>query len=263
MLFSSLFLAIACVIAAPDVSLDDEMVPRVNQTQFSSIPSDLRGLRYCEFIPMFRYWFDLRSEIYNTVSFNLTQIGCNTCPKTEWNALLQKDGLAKKYAAMLVKLNGPRYFLMNRISYNGVLLNGTSIQETKTIQVGGIQMKKWSHIRTKIWEGSYGTHLYTDNAIHRPTIWMYNAGAALFSLHAPNGDRYVMHSYSQIVDKKLAEKDLFNLGSRLKMPKGWKYMVSKLNNTLELSSQGLAYVITDDFYNSYQKVTHLINHMYL
>jgi hypothetical protein len=46
--------------------------------------------------------------------------------------------------------------------------------------------------------------------------------------------------------------DLETLGARLMLPEGWTYQARRLDADLELKADGLAYVINDDFYNSYQ-----------
>ena len=47
--------------------------------------------------------------------------------------------------------------------------------------------------------------------------------------------------------------DLAQLAARLKLPDGWKYTVQTLTQDLVLQAQGKAYVIQDNFYNSYQR----------
>jgi hypothetical protein len=62
-----------------------------------------------------------------------------------------------------------------------------------------------------------------------------------------------MQSYSQIADPNLSMNDLAQLAPRLKLPDGWKYTVKTLTQDLVLQAQGKAYVIQDNFYNSYQR----------
>ena len=64
-----------------------------------------------------------------------------------------------------------------------------------------------------------------------------------------------MQSYAQIVDPPLTIDDLETLGVRLELPEGWGYQARVLTDDSELIADGLAYVINDDFGNSYQKVT--------
>jgi hypothetical protein len=66
-----------------------------------------------------------------------------------------------------------------------------------------------------------------------------------------------MQSYAQIVDPSLNINNLDSLGERLKLPQGWKYQVKILNKDSKLKADGIAYVLQDDFQNSYQKQTNL------
>jgi hypothetical protein len=45
-----------------------------------------------------------------------------------------------------------------------------------------------------------------------------------------------MQSYSQIIDPILTQQQLLTLGSRLKLPKGWKYQNRLLDSDLEMNS---------------------------
>ncbi len=64
-----------------------------------------------------------------------------------------------------------------------------------------------------------------------------------------------MQSYAQIADPSLSISDLENLGSRLELPKGWSYRTRVLTEDSRLRANGVAYVINDNLYDSYQKVT--------
>ena len=64
-----------------------------------------------------------------------------------------------------------------------------------------------------------------------------------------------MQSYSLEVDKSLDVAGLANLGSKLKLPKGWKYEVKMLDKEMAVRNSGAkAYVLQDDLRNSYQKL---------
>ena len=64
-----------------------------------------------------------------------------------------------------------------------------------------------------------------------------------------------MQSYAQIVDPDLTIEDLSTLGDRLSPPEGWTYGIRTLEEDFLLDSAGLAYVINDDYDNSYQRTT--------
>ncbi len=222
------------------VAQGNPSIPAVTQTQFLAPRADWRNLRYCEVIPVFRVWFTLPVEVYNT-------IGLNDCPSDVW-AKLEAEQLAKQFNAQVVKLNGPRYWVLNKLIGSGATADG------KIVDFGGIQMKLVAKLETNIWQGSVGDLFYTENQVKRNTVFTYNAGNMVYELISPRQEIYRMQSYSQIKDNKLSIDDLEQLGQRLNLPSGWTYQVRVLKNISELKADSLAFVINDDFYNSYQKV---------
>jgi hypothetical protein len=108
---------------------------------------------------------------------------------------------------------------------------------------------------TKIREGTVGEEFYVPNEVQRDTVYTYKAGKPVYELTSPEGDVYIMQSYAQIKDKDLTIDDLASLASRLSLPEGWTYTTRALTEDYELVTNGLAYVINDDLYNSYQRHT--------
>jgi hypothetical protein len=76
----------------------------------------------------------------------------------------------------------------------------------------------------------------------------------VFELMSPDGSVWVMQSYAQIADKTLTYKQLASLGAELSLPTGWTYRSVTLQTTLDLNSNGLATVVNDNLYDSYQKM---------
>lgn len=181
----------------------EQTVPEVTQTQFLTPPDDNRDFRYCEIIPVFRRGATFHVEVYNTH-------GLNDCPADLWNEL-EEETMAEAYDAAAVKINGPRYFVHNKISGGGETAKG------KIADFGGIEMKLVAKIETKVWEGTVGDTLYTDNEVQRTTTYLYKAGNMVYELTSPDGDVYRMQSYSQIVDPTLTIDDLGTLGERLEL----------------------------------------------
>lgn len=234
-------LAISAMALLPNCGGGPQAVPATTATQSMPVPDDLRNVRYCEVIPVFKDGTTLNVEVYNT-------LGLNDCPADAWQKL-DAEKMAEQYGAKVVKLNGPRYWVINKLVGGGATANG------KVADFGGIQMALRATLQTKIWEGSVGEKLYTPNEVHRTTVYTYRAGNMVYELVAPNGDVYMMQSYAQMADPKLTIADLENLGSRLKLPQGWTYRARTLDADVQLEANGLAYVINDDLYNAYQRVT--------
>lgn len=204
------------------------------------LPADLRDYRYCEIIPVFRHGLTYRVEVYNT-------LGLNDCPADLW-AKVDGETLKKQYGAVAVKINGPRYWLMNSIVAAGTTAAG------KVVDFGGIEMSLRGTLETKIWQGTVGDKFYTPNEVHRTTVYVYQKNNRVYELTSPEGDVYRMQSYAQIADPTLIIADLETLGARLDLPKGWTFQSRVLTEDSDLKANGLAYVINDNLYNAYQKV---------
>ena len=234
LIFSLAFVLTACGGVAATI-------PAVTPSQSMPVPADLRNFRYCEVMPVFQSGLTLNIEVWNTT-------GLNDCPADLW-AKLDANALAKQYSASLVKLNGPRHWLFNKVTA------GSATAAGKFADFGGIEMKQLATLQLYIWQGSVGSTFYTPNKVDRTTVFTYGAGNQIYQLISPDGDTYVMQSYAQIVDPNLTINDLNTLGERLNLPKDWKYQARTLDADLELTANGVAYVLQDDLQNSYQKMT--------
>jgi epoxide hydrolase 4 len=202
--------------------------------------TDFRNLRYGEVLTVTQDFLKLKVKVFNT-------IGLNDCPAALWDRLDAK-ALAAETGAKLVKLNGPRYWVLDRITGSGISAAG----EKKNF--GGIEMQFRAGLDTWIWQGSIGDRFYAPNAVGRDTVYFYKAGLPVYELVSDKGEVYRMQSYSQIVDKKLSMEDLAGLGSRLKLPAGWTYRVRVLDADSRLESNGLAQVVNDELFDTYQLV---------
>ena len=204
-----------------------------------SIPPDLRNVRYCEVITIDRERLTFHVAVYNT-------LGLNFCPAEQW-ATLDGRALAKQLDVSRVKLNGPRYWTIDGIEASGATKAG------KIASFGGIGMVERATLTTKLWQGTVGDRFYKPNKVARTTVFHYRAGRPVYELLSPGGDVYMMQSYAQIVDPKLSADDLAGLGARLKLPKGWTFRTRVLDADYALKADGVAYVINDNLYNSYQR----------
>ena len=202
---------------------------------------ELRDVRYCEIIPVTRKGNKLTAWVYNT-------LGLNDCPAAEWDALTEEQ-VNEAYGSVSAKLNGPRYWVIDKLVATGSSTTG------ERFTFGGIEMELRADIDTELREGTVGEEFYVPNEVQRDTVYTYKAGRPVYELTSPEGDVYIMQSYAQVKDKSLTIDDLASLGSKLSLPEGWKYSTRTLTEDYELVTTGLAYVINDDFYNSYQRRT--------
>lgn len=199
---------------------------------------NLRDARYCEIIPVVRDGIHFVATVYNT-------LGLNDCPAALWEGL-REDALKKRFGATKVMLNGPRHFLMDAIAAQGDSAAGD------TIDVNGLALTRRATIRLSLAELQTGS--YREKAIERETQYVFGAGKPVFMLEAPDGSRYVMQAYAQIVDKTLSYDALPKLGARLKLPKGWRYTTRVPDKDLVVAANGEAIVVQDDLDDTYQKL---------
>jgi hypothetical protein len=89
----------------------------------------------------------------------------------------------------------------------------------------------------------------------RDTQLGISKGSPAFLLDDPHGDSWCMKSASLIVDPSQTYESLKTLGSRLKLPPGWKFRSVVLDQDLVLTPDAGAVQITqDDLGNTYDRV---------
>jgi hypothetical protein len=96
---------------------------------------------------------------------------------------------------------------------------------------------------------------YTPGEIHRESKYLYSKGSKVFVMRAPEGKTWVMQSYATEVDENLTFQQLPELGSKLKLPDGYKFEVVTLTKDLEIDprrANGLAHIIRDDLHDVYE-----------
>ncbi|MBB3773138.1 hypothetical protein FHS55_003769 [Angulomicrobium tetraedrale] len=204
----------------------------------AKVPSVIRNARYCEILPISLTTEGLKAVVYNTLGFD-------DCPADKWKAITEGD-LRRQFDVFKIVMNGPRFFLMDKIA----AFDATKAGEV--ISIGGIAMAKRAEVSLSIRQATEPA--FTEQTIDRDTSYQFDAGKPVFQLTAPDGAVYVMQSYAQIVDPALTYDDLATLGPRLKLPAGWSYTTRTPDTDLMMVAHGKAIVIQDNFKNTYQKV---------
>ena len=194
---------------------------------------DFFGKRYGEVLLVTVGESGPEAAVYNTFPLN-------DCPAQLWDKL-DAEVLAKENGAVAALLNGPRYWLMSSIDKVA-----TGPQETRTF--GGIEMIRQATVQL----ASQNPAPYSVNKVARHTVFHFDAGRPVFELVEPNGQRWVMQTWSQIVDAQLGLQDLPGLGRRLNLPEGWRYETRVLTTRLSVdTSTQDAHVMQDDLTNTY------------
>jgi hypothetical protein len=201
----------------------------------------MRGARYGEVLLISGHLTHFEAAVYNT-------LGLNDCPDALWSQL-DAEVIAKDFKARAVILNGPRYFLMDSTTVESEI-------DDEPVSFGGLQMRRMATVRIPLRRmiGGVKRSPYAENVVERTTTYVYERGRVVYELAAPDGATYVMQSFSLQVDPTLSESRLESLGDRLRLPEGWRYQVRKLDADWSVRADGAAYLIQDDFENSYQRV---------
>ncbi len=198
--------------------------------------TDLAGKRYGEVLLVTPGEAGPQATVYN--SFPL-----NDCPAELWSAL-DSHAIATENGAAAALLNGPRYWLMNAIEKAP-----QGPQVTRTF--GGIEMIQQATVLLS----SMNPAPYIPNKVNRNTVFVFNAGEEVYELRDPEGQRWVMQTWSQAADPALSRADLPRLGERLKLPDGWSYQPRVLTSDLRIdTTTRAARVLQDDLTNSYSLV---------
>jgi hypothetical protein len=193
----------------------------------------LSGKRYGEVLLVTPGEAGPQASVYNS-------FGLNDCPAELWSAL-DAQAIAAENGAATVLLNGPRYWLMNEIE--------KTTQGPRIIKnFGGIDMV----LQAQTLLSGMNPAPYTANQVHRHTVFTFDAGEEVYELHDPALRRWVMQTWSQIVDPNLSRADLARLGERLNLPEGWNYQTRTLTSPLRIdTTTHAAQVLQDDLTNSY------------
>jgi hypothetical protein len=200
--------------------------------------SGLRDKRYCEVILVTQDKNDLTQAVYSTQ-------GLNDCPEDQWKAL-DADKLAEENSVDSASLNGPRHWTLDTIE--------AEPQYSSTKTFGGIEMDQRAQIQQSVKDAkAKDKDPYKETEVERNTTWTYDKGKMIYEIATDDGKTYVMQSYSQIDDPNLTIEDLPTIGSRLELPDGWKYRARTIEEDLDLTASGIAYLIQDSLGNSYQR----------
>ncbi len=197
--------------------------------------SDMRGVRYGEVLAAYLRDDGLQADVYGTQMLN-------DCPQELWQTL-DAAVIAAEMGAVMVKLNGPRYWMLDGLGQK------VAVVDPVFRDFNGIQMRR---IATVDLGANPSTQPYAERHVNRGAVFFFDAGKPVFELVNPDGLAYVMQAYCIGVDPTLTQHDLGALGDRLELPKGWSYRARVLNEDLIVdTSASIATVLQDELENTY------------
>jgi hypothetical protein len=196
---------------------------------------NMRGVRYGEVLAMFLRDTGLEAEVYGTQMLN-------DCPQELWETL-DADAITKDMGAVFVKLNGPRYWLLDGLG------SKVAVVDPVFKDFNGIQMRR---IATIPIGADFAAGPYTIRNVNRGAVFFFDAGKTVYELVDPEGRAFVLQARCVGVDSGMTEESLATLGERLALPEGWSYRTRVLDAELVVdTSATLATVVQDEFENTY------------
>jgi hypothetical protein len=199
------------------------------------IVTNHRGTRYGEVLAVFSDGEQFTAHVYGTQLLN-------DCPQELWETLVPA-AIAEELGALIVKLNGPRYWVLDGLGSKSAPL------EPVLHEFNGLLMRRIAVL-------ALGTNPaqvpYTVRKVDRRVSMYFDAGSAVYELIDPHGPPYVMQAYCTGVDATLDENSLADLGERLALPTGWRFQTRVLQEDLIVdTSQSVATVLQDELENTY------------
>jgi len=196
---------------------------------------NMRNVRYGEVLAVFARDNKLEAEVYGTQMIN-------DCPEELWKTL-DPAVIASEMSALAVKLNGPRYWVLDGL--------GTKVAFVEPVMrdFNGLMMRR---IATVDLGDKPATVPYEERYVNRGAVFFFNAGSVVYELINPKGKAYVMQAYCVGVDPTLNLDNLSDLATRLDLPTGWTFQARILDAELVVdTTDHAATVVQDEFENTY------------
>lgn len=196
---------------------------------------NMRNVRYGEVLAVFARDNKLEAEVYGTQMIN-------DCPDELWKTL-DPAVIASEMSALVVKLNGPRYWVLDGL--------GTKVAFVEPVMrnFNGLMMRR---IATVDLGDKPATIPYEERYVNRGAVFFFDAGSVVYELINPQGKAYVMQAYCVGVDPTLNLDNLSDLATRLDLPTGWSFRARILDAELVVdTTDHPATVVQDEFENTY------------
>ena len=237
-------LVVAAIVVYPKVVAK---APK-DDAQLTEIKFDgLMGARYSEILLVFGdvVTSDYMAGVYNTTGLN----GANPAGGGDSSpaAVLDKIDMKKvkeDHDALSDVKNGPRLWTIDYL--------GVRVGKERDFQGLKARWVMWFPIPKEIREGKDLS--YSAMHAERNTSMGIRKGSRAYILDDPLGNSWVMKSASQIKDPNQKLEDLKDLGSRLKLPLGWKSRSPILEQDLVfMTDNGKTMITQDDIGNIYDR----------
>ncbi len=188
---------------------------------------------------------DLRANVYNTIGLNgYTGANKDSSPPA-LVAAIDLDAVKKQFDVLGVHINGPKLWMLDWID----VPEGTERKfgDLDTRWVGELNLKGINLTKP-------GADAYHVTTIERKTKFGYLKGQTEFLIDDPEGNTWIMKGMDLGLHPVQSYADAANLGSRLKLPPGYKFRTAVLPEDLVLiPATGVAAIMPDDLNNVYDR----------
>jgi len=208
----------------------------------------LMGSRYTEILLVFGNVLTSHyiAGVYNTLGLNgANPAGGGDSSPADILDKIDMTRVKKDNGALSTVKNGPRLWTVDYV--------GVKTGKERDFQGLKARWVMWFPIPDEIRKGKDLS--YQVMHAKRDTSMGIRKGSRAYILDDPQGNPWVMKSASLIKDSNQKFEDLKDLGSRLKLPAGWKFRSPILEQDLVfMTDKGVAHITQDELGNTYDLV---------
>ena len=191
----------------------------------------LMGSRYTEILLVFGNGLtkNFTAGVYNTIGLNgANPTGGGDSSPAAFLDNIDMQKIKENHGALSTVKNGPRRWTVDHIA--------VKVGKERDFQGLKAHWVMWFPIPPELVSGE--ALAYSVMHAKRDTSMGINKGSRAYILDDPEGNSWCMKSMSLIVDPNQKFEDLKNLGSRLKLPAGWKFRTSNSHYGKSAQSAG-------------------------
>ena len=208
---------------------------------------DMYNLRYIEIVladidPIKK---GLVAACYGSYAIPVIPADRDSSPQAQV-AALKMDEIAGKYGVLGASLNGPKLSIAD----------WWEIEVGKTRQFGGMELPHTAQLNLSGTANVNDVKPYEPTTIARKSAINWNKGRTVMVLDAPDGNVWIMKGFELGLDPKISYEAFMAAGPAnfKKLPPGWKARVVTLaQDNLETPEGGVAWIMSDEFFNVYDK----------
>lgn len=188
---------------------------------------------------------DIKAECYGTYANPDIPANMDSAPQ----ALVEKldmDEIKKKYGVLGASLNGPKLSIAD----------WWEIDVGKTRQFGEFTIPWTAQLNLGKKVDVNDVTPYEPKTIARKSAVNWNKGSTVMVLDDPDGNVWIMKGYQLGLKPRMSYEDFMAAGPAnfKKLPPGWKARIVTLEqDNLEQPENGVATILSDEFFNVYDK----------